>query len=140
MKITYEDKIYDVPQGLTIKGALKEQIEKSNIKDIIAIRFNNEINSLNMLIEQDGTVEFINREDKDGRIIYIRGLLFILSKAFKELYPESKLSVNYQLSNSMFGRIDNMEITDEMIEKVKVKMQEIIEKASRKKVRTKAKL
>ena len=128
MKITYENEVYDVPQGLTIKGALKEQIENSSIKDIIAIRFNNTIESLNMLVEQDGTVEFINREDKDGRIIYIRGLLFILSKAFKELYPEAKLNVNYQLSNSMFGRIDNMEITDEIVENVKVKMHEIVDK------------
>lgn len=128
MKITYENKVYDVPQGLTIKGAFKEQIENSNLKDIIAIRFNNTIDSLNMPVEQDGTLEFINRQDKDGRIIYIRGLLFLLSKAFKELYPEALLSVNYQLSNSMFGRVDNMEITDEIIEKVKIKMQEYVDK------------
>ena len=128
MKITYENKVYDVPQGLTIKGAFKEQIENSNLKDIIAIRFNNTIDSLNMPVEQDGTLEFINRQDKDGRIIYIRGLLFLLSKAFKELYPEALLSVNYQLSNSMFGRVDNMEITDEVIEKVKTKMQEYVDK------------
>ena len=128
MKITYENEIIEVPKGLTIKGALKHQIENSSIKDIIAVRFNNSIESLNMPIEKDGTVEFINRQDKDGRIIYIRGLLFLLSKAFKELYPDAHLSVNYQLSNSMFGRIDNMEITDEIIEKVKEKMQEYVDK------------
>lgn len=128
MKITYENEIIEVADGLTVKGALKEQIEKSNIKDIIAVRYNNRIESLNMLVTEDGTVEFINRQDKDGRIIYIRGLLFIMSKAFKELYPEALLNVNYQLSNSMFGRVDNMEITDEVVEKVKTRMQEIVDK------------
>jgi len=128
MKITYENEIIEVPNGLTVKGALKEQIEKSSIKDIIAVRYNNRIESLNMLVTEDGTAEFINRQDKDGRIIYIRGLLFVMSKAFKELYPEALLNVNYQLSNSMFGRVDNMEITDEVVEKVKTRMQEIVDK------------
>ena len=126
MKITYENEVIEVPEGLTIKGALKEQMERSGIKDIIAVRFNNSIESLNWLIDRDGTVEFINRTDKDGRIIYIRGLLFIMSMAFKEIYPEAMLTVNYQLSNAMYGTIDNMEITDEVINKVKEKMQDII--------------
>lgn len=126
MKITYENEVIEVPEGLTIKGALKEQMERSGIKDIIAVRFNNSIESLNWLIDRDGTVEFINRTDKDGRIIYIRGLLFIMSMALKELYPEAMLTVNYQLSNAMYGTIDNMEITDEVINRVKEKMQDII--------------
>ena len=36
-----------------------------------------------------------------------------MAKAFKEEYPEAKLTVNYQLSNSMYCVIDNMEITEE---------------------------
>ncbi len=128
MRITYEDEILEVKEGTTIKEALKEQIEKSSIKDIIAARFNNTIESLNLPIKKDGNIEFINRADKDGRIIYIRGLLFLMSKAFSEVYPEALLTVNYQLSNAMFGSVDNMEVTEEMIEEVKAKMQEIVSK------------
>lgn len=128
MRITYEDEILEVKEGTTIKDALKEQIEKSSIKDIIAARFNNTIESLSLPIKKDGNIEFINRADKDGRIIYIRGLLFLMSKAFSEVYPEALLTVNYQLSNAMFGSVDNMEVTEEMIEKVKAKMQEIVSK------------
>ncbi len=128
MKITYENNNIEVQEGLTIKEALKEQIEKSKIKDIIAARFNNTIESLNLPITHGGEIEFINREDKDGRIIYIRGLLFVMCKAFSEVYPEALLTVNYQLSNAMFGTIDNMEVTEEMVAKVKLKMIEIIEK------------
>ena len=80
-----------------------------------------------MPIKKDGEIEFINREDKDGRIIYIRGLLFIMSMAFSEVYPKALLTVNYQLSNAMFSSVDNMEVTDEMIKKVKQRMQEIID-------------
>ena len=128
MRITCENKVYEVQEGLTIREALKEQIENSDVKDIIAARLNNTIESLNLPIKNDGEIEFINRSDRDGRIIYIRGLLFIMSKAFSEVYPEALLTVNYQLSNAMFGTVDNIEVTEEMISKVKSKMVEIINK------------
>lgn len=128
MKITYEKNEIHVEKGMAIKDALKEQIKNSSIKDIIAVRLNNSIESLNAPIVEDGEIEFINRENKDGRIIYIRGLLFLMSMAFSEVYPEALLTVNYQLSNAMFGTVDNMEVTEEMIENVKSKMQEIINK------------
>ena len=51
-----------------------------------------------------------------------------MAKALNELYPEALLSVNYQLSNAMFCKIDNMEITEEIIKNLKNKMTEIIEK------------
>lgn len=128
MKITYENEILEIPEGTKIREGLKEKIETSNIKDIIAARYNNTIESLDFPINRDGEIEFINRQDKDGRIIYIRGLLFLMSKAFKEVYPEAQLTVNYQLSNAMYGSVDNIEVTEEMIANVKAKMQEIIAK------------
>ena len=82
MRITYENNVYEIPEGVAIREGLKEQIENSPIKDIIAARYNNTIESLNFPINRDGEIEFFNRQDKDGRIIYIRGLLFLMSKAF----------------------------------------------------------
>lgn len=130
MKITYENKDYEVQEGLTIREALKEQMEASNVKDIIAARLNNTIESLNLPLTNDhsGEIEFISRNERDGRNIYIRGLLFVVSKAFAEVYPEALLTVNYQLSNAMFGTVDNMDVTEEMISKVKAKMIEIVNK------------
>ena len=128
MRITYDNKDFNIESGITIKEAFKEQIDNNEIKDIIAARLNNTIESLNLPILKDGEIEFINRTDKDGRIIYIRGLLFLMCKAFSEIYPEALLTVNYQLSNAMFNTIDNMEVTEEMVENVKRKMCEIIEK------------
>lgn len=127
MKIIYQNKEFNIEKGTTIEEAFKEQIEKSTIKDIIAAKFNNIIASLKMPIEEDGVIEFIDRQDREGRIIYIRGLLFLMCKAFFDVYPQALLTVNYQVYNAMFGTIDNMEITEEMIQKVKKRMQEIVE-------------
>ena len=128
MNIKFENQELNIENGLKIREGLKEQIEKSEKKDIIAAIYNNEVASLNHIIKKDGEIRFINRYDRDGRIVYQRGLLFIMCKAIYELYPEALLTVNYQLSNSLFSEIDNMEISNEMIENIKNKMQEIIEK------------
>ena len=50
-----------------------------------------------------------------------------MSKAFNKLYPEALLTVNYQLSNSTFCQIDNMQVTEEMIKNVSDEMKRIIE-------------
>lgn len=128
MKITYENKEYEVEYGVTVGDAFKNEIENHKFKNIIAARLNNTIVSLKTPITEDGAIEFFDRKDKDGRAIYIRGLLFLMCKAFSEVYPEALLTLNYQLSNSMFCSVDNMEVTDEMIAKVKEKIQEIINK------------
>ena len=125
MIINFDNVEYDIEKGKTIKEAFGDKILTD---DIIAARYNNIIASLNHQINKDGKISFINRKEKDGRIIYIRGLLYIMSMAIEELYTEVHLTVNYQLSNAMFCEVENMAITQEIIDNVKRKMQEIIDK------------
>ena len=123
MRIIFNHQEYEIPKNQSIQEAFGDQI---NSDDIIAARYNNSIASLHHPIRKDGEISLIRRKEKDGRIIYIRGLLYIMSKAFYELYPENYLTVNYQLSNAMFCEIENTIITQEMIDRVKKKMQEIV--------------
>lgn len=124
MKIILENQEYQIESNQTIKEVFGEQI---NTEEIIAARYNNFIASLNHTIKKEGTIQWIKKTEKDGRIIYIRGLLYLMSKAFHDLYPEAHLTVNYQLSSAMFCEIENMEITQEIIHHVKQKMQELID-------------
>ena len=128
MKISYKGKDYEVELGKsTIAEVLKDEIANGEVKDVIAARLNNTIISLNAPIKYEGPVELLNRyNSKDGRIIYIRGLLYVMSKAFSEVYPKALLTVNYQLTNAMYGTVDNMEVTDEVVKNVKEKMIEIV--------------
>jgi uridine kinase len=50
-----------------------------------------------------------------------------MGKAVKDICKEAYVTVNYQLPDSMFCNIENMEATDELIAKIKEKMQEIID-------------
>ncbi len=124
MKVTYKDKIYEVDKGIKVNELLKDEIKEN---DIVCI-CNNQVQVLNYELEEDSRIELVNFSEKQGRAAYIRGLLYILGKAFAEVYPQSWLTVNFQLHNAMFCQLDNMEVTDEIISNIKEKMTEIISK------------
>ena len=126
MQIEYDNTIIDIKKGTKVIDIVKREANKCN--EIIACRFNNEIKSLSFEITENGKLDLVSIKDKDGMRIYKRGIIYIVSKAFAELYPEALLTVNYQLYHSMLCEIDNLELTDEIIEKVNKRVKEIIEK------------
>lgn len=127
MKVVYKNIEVEIEnKNVTIIEAFKEEInEKENV---IAGMINNEVKPLNYVLKENDNVELLDTSTRDGARIYTRGLLFIMAKAFKELYPQIKLTVNFQLSSSMFCEVENEIVTNEMIENVKAKMEEIIAK------------
>ena len=127
MQIDYKGIIIDVKEGTQVKDLLHKEIN-TNRDDIIACKFENEVKSLSYKIEKNGTIDLIYLTDKDGMRVYKRGLIYIISKAFNELFPEALLTINYQLYNSMFFNVYNLEVTAEVIEKVDRRAREIIEK------------
>ena len=125
MQIEYNNTIIDVKRGTKVLDLFSQEISKRN-NEIIACKFNNEVKSLNFEINSNGKIELIDITNKDGMRIYKRGLIFIISKAFNELYPQALLTVNYQLYHSMLCEIDNLKVTNEMIDKVNKRVKEII--------------
>lgn len=127
MQIIYKSNKMQIEEGTRVKDALEEEIKKQK-DNVIACKFNNEVKSLDYRLNKDGDIELVYLTDKDGMRVYMRGIIYIVSKAFKELFPKCLITVNYQLYNSMFCNIYNLEITDEVIKKVDSKAREIIEK------------
>lgn len=125
VKIQYNGKTIDVENGTKIIDILGDEVKKIGA---IAARFNNEVKSLNYKLKENGNLSLIDISNKDGIRIYRKGLLFIIGKAISELYPNAKIMVNYQLSNSLLCEITNMEITDKMIENINKKVADIVEK------------
>ena len=124
IEIKYKDQIINTEKTKVI-DLFRDEIEKNSI---IACKYNNEVKSLNFELTQNGTIELLDISDRDGRRIYIRGLVYVLSKAFESLYPDTKTTVNYQLSNSMLCEVVDAEVTDEMIENINRKFKEIVDK------------
>lgn len=127
MKVTYKDKIMEIQDKISVKELFENEIKSSENK-ITVCKINGLIKSLNYIIEDDVTVELLDMSTKDGMRIYLNGLLYILGKAFYNVYPKALLTINYQLSGAMFCQIDNMKVTDEIIANVKKEMNNIIKK------------
>lgn len=127
MRVFYKDK------DLTFKNDDNKLIDliNGNLQNekmkILAARVDNEIKSLDYPTNKGSEVELLDCTDKDGMRVYIRGICYIMCMAFKAVYPEAKIIINYQLTNSMFCECFNMKITEEVIANVKNKMQEIID-------------
>ncbi len=108
-----------------ISEFLKEQIQQSDYP-VVGAKVDNEYRNLDDEVDENSTIELININSKEGMKIYRRTLIFIMGKAFWHIYPEAHITVDYQLSNAMYCTIENMEVTKEMLQNVKIKMQEII--------------
>ncbi len=123
MKIIYEDKVFEASQPIQVNELLKDEITDKHIACIC----NNEVHSLDYEIRDNSRVQLLDLHAKEGREVYIRGIMFVMGKAFADVYPVALLTVNYQLHNSMFCQVDNMKLTEDDIAKVKKRMREIID-------------
>lgn len=127
MKVLYQDKEIETKEGIRVNELCEADIQKAT-NAVMGCRVNNEVKPLNYALHDRAKLELIDYTNKDGKRIYVRGLLFVMGKAFSELYPDALLTVDYQLDNAMLCEVDNKKVTDEMIAKVKERMNEIIQK------------
>jgi len=121
MRITYKDKVLETNEKIIISEFLKDEIW-NNPYTVVGAKFNNEYQNLDYEIEQDGNIELIDISQKEGMKIYRRTLVYIMGKAFEELYPNNKVRVNYQLDNAMYCSSSDLEITEEVINNIKSRM------------------
>ena len=127
MNIIYQGRTKKIEKGLTVKEALKKEINE-NKYEVIGCLYNNDYRNLETEVEEGARIELIDIFSKEGMKIYVRTIVYIMGKAFENLYNREKIMVEYQLGNAMYCKCDNIQITDEFITKLKNEMQKIIEK------------
>ena len=127
MNIIYQGRTKQIEKGLTVKEALEEEI-KNNKYEVIGCLYNNDYKNLETPVEEGTKIELIDISSKEGMKIYVRTIVYIMGKAFENLYQREKIMVEYQLGNAMYCKCDNIEITEEFIKNLKDEMQKIIEK------------
>ena len=115
MKVTYKMKEIEINDNIKVEDLLKEKICKSKYQ-VVGCIFNNEYQNLSYEITEDGNLELIDISSKEGMKIYVRTFVYIMGKAFEKIYPDKKMTVEYQLGDAMFCTCDNMEITQEFMD------------------------
>ena len=127
INVSFKDKVYEVEGGILARDFIKN-ILKLDAEGIMACTISNEVKSLDdATLEKDCVFDVVDYTSADGSRIYIRGLTFIMIKAFSEVYPDVKIMVNYTLGHSLYCESeDGSKITEEMLQKVEERMREII--------------
>ena len=130
-------KIVQVMQNETAYDLLK-RIYKDDYYKYLLVKVNNTLKELsyNSFSEND-VVEFLDIKNPDGMRVYIRTLSFIYIKACKDLYEDTEdfdgqhnsiVTIEHSLNKGLFSEIKlNRTLIDEDIQKIKNRMQEIID-------------
>ena len=127
MKIQFREKTFEVNQKTKISDLLKDEIENSE-HPVIAAIFNNEYVNLDYEVEEDGTIKLVDISKKQGMKIYRRTLIYILSKAIRNLDLDYNIIVDHQLYNATFCEVEGKEILEDDLKKINEEMRRIIKK------------
>lgn len=127
MKIQFREKTFEVNQKTKISDLLKDEIENSE-HPVIAAIFNNEYVNLDYEVEEDGTIKLVDISEKQGMKIYRRTLIYILSKAIRNLDLDYNIIVDHQLYNATFCEVEGKEILEDDLKKINEEMRRIIKK------------
>jgi len=126
MNIIIDGEEYKIFGEKTAEEILIEA-EIESIKEIMAVKINNEIYDLSTVINEDKNLETIKINSEYGNRIYRRSLYLVMAKAVYELFPDTLLKIRMSISNGVYCELENIScFTKENIKIIKKKMKEII--------------
>jgi uridine kinase len=73
---------------------------------VIAARVNNKVRELKSPLESDGRLAFVTMDTSDGMSVYRRSLAFIMIRAAREAFDNSRLHIRHSLSKGYYCEID----------------------------------
>ena len=127
-KIKYQGKEYDVQEGITYKEFIDTSLN-INSTDVALCRLNRKYHELFKDIDINGEIELIMFDSPIGYKIYTRTLQFIFIKATLDLFDNSVITIEHSIGEGVFGELHKEEaLSAEDIDKIKLRMKEIIEK------------
>ncbi len=96
--------------------------------DILCAKVNNVSQGLKYRAFNNRDVEFLDYRTYTGRSAYCRSLCFLLSKATRDLYPDSKLKMRRPISKGYFCDLQKgSPVTSEDVDQIKARMREIVD-------------
>ncbi|MBR6689201.1 MAG: nucleoside kinase [Clostridia bacterium] len=130
LKVKFENgKDANVKFGTSALDALKSN--KTDIKDLLAVKVNNALKSAEVPLVDDCEVEKITLTDQDGHRVYVRTVKFLLHIALQRLYPNLDVEVCNTIDGIVYFICENMKFTNVMAEELLKEMRNIVVKNSK---------
>lgn len=105
---------------------LAEKFNKSTAGDIIGVKVENELRSLDETVKEGATYEFIDTSTLEGIRIYRDTLKFVLVKAVRDLFPEERLRIRYSVNKGAFCQIIGRTAGEDEIGRIKARMRYLV--------------
>lgn len=129
--MTVDGKTREYPAGITF-GEIARVYQKNYPHQIALAVRNGKIRELFKKVDKDCTIEFLTVSDDTGHKTYNRTATIILMKAITEVVGADKIDrikMEFAIGNGYYcSKSGDFEVTDELVEQVKAKMQEYIDK------------
>ena len=105
------------------------QFEFDKPYDILAAKVNNVAEGLRFRVFHNRDVEFLDYRTYIGRNFYSRSLCFLLYKATRDLFPESRMTIRRPISKGYFCSVyknDGSSLTEKDVEAIGARMRELV--------------
>lgn len=116
----------EVPYKTRVIDALN--LANINLDEILGVKVNNEVKTYEYELVKDSVCDFIRLDSEDGYRIYSRTLKMILYMALTKLYSFVDVEFIATIARDQYFVIKDFKLTEEKLEEIKAKMQEIINK------------
>jgi uridine kinase len=126
--VEYDGKRHEVKIGTTLQS-LAGQAKPSNRGPYVAARVNGVLAELTNKIYKPCTVQFIDSMDKEGNLMVLRGLCFVLVRAARELFAGARVTIEHSLGGGLYAEI-HTKISSHDVEALEKRMHEIAEEDS----------
>ena len=124
------------PEGSSLLDVYQEFADEIRLPyPVVSAKVNNVSQGLKFRLFQNRDVEFMDAREGSGHRAYVRALSFVLYKATQDVFPGSKLFIEHSLARGYYCNFrttpgpsprEGRQGTDEMVERIKARMQEII--------------
>lgn len=126
IKIKHKDEQYEYEKGTTLLDIAKD-FKKDYESEIIAALVNNRLVSLETKMTRSGNVEFLDATNPLGNRTYVRGLYFLFIKAVKDVL-NCDVKIMHLVGDGVYCEIlTNNLISEVTVEKIKLKMRDLVE-------------
>ena len=119
------------PEGTSLLDVYQEFADEIKLPyPVVSAKVNNASQGLKFRLYQNRDVEFLDAREGSGHRVYVRSLSFVLYKATQDVFPGSKLFIEHSLCRGYycnFKKKDGGALTDEDVQQIKQRMQEIID-------------
>lgn len=106
------------------------QFEFDKPYEILAAKVNNVAEGLRFRVFHNRDVEFLDYRTYIGRNFYSRSLCFLLYKATRDLFPESRMTIRRPISKGYFCSVyknNGSFLTEEDVEAIGARMRELVD-------------